>query len=71
MDSDVNHSIQVGSLKWKSATEVLCNHNILLRLKKKISKLAIRPVLLHGMKCWALKSPHLQKISEADIRMLH
>ena len=28
IDSDVNHRIQAGWLKWRSATGVLCDHNI-------------------------------------------
>ena len=29
VDSDVNHRIQAGWLKWRSAAEVLCDRNIL------------------------------------------
>ena len=34
IDSDVNHRIQAGWLKWRSATGILCDRNILLRLKE-------------------------------------
>jgi len=30
IDSDANHRFQAGWLKWRSATEVLCDRNILL-----------------------------------------
>ena len=35
INSDVNHRIQAGWLKWRSATGVLCDRNILLWLKGK------------------------------------
>ena len=38
INSDVNHRIQVGWLKWRSATGVLCDHNIPLWLKKKFCR---------------------------------
>ena len=36
IDSDVNHRIQTGWLKWRSATGVLCDRNIPLLLKGKL-----------------------------------
>ena len=35
IDSDVNHRIQAGWLKWRRATGVLCDRNIPLWLKGK------------------------------------
>ena len=37
IDSDVNHKIQAGWLKWRSTTEVLCDRNIHLWLKGVLS----------------------------------
>ena len=47
IDSDVNHRIQADWLKWRSATGVLCDHNIPLWLKGKFYRTAIRPALLY------------------------
>ena len=46
IDSDVNHRIQAGWLKWRSATGVLCDRNIPLWLRT-----AIRSALLYGTEC--------------------
>lgn len=35
INTNVNHKIQAGQLKWRSVTGMLCNHNISLRLKEK------------------------------------
>ena len=53
--SHVNHRIQVDWLKWRITIEVLCYHNILLWLMGKFYQTAIRPALLYGTKCWAIK----------------
>jgi len=51
INSDVNHRMQIGWLKWKSATGVLCDRNISLWLKGKFYRTAIRPTLLYGTEC--------------------
>lgn len=47
INSNVNHKIQIGWLKWR----VLCDCNILVRIKKFFYRTSINPVLLYGMKC--------------------
>jgi len=44
-------------------TGVLCDRNILLWLKGKFYRTAIRPALLCGTECWAIKRYHAQKMS--------
>ena len=41
IDSDVNHRIQTGWLKWRNTTGVLCDRNIPLWLKGKFYRTAI------------------------------
>ena len=69
INSDVNNRIQAGWLKWRSATGVLCDRNIPLWLKRKFYRTAIRPALLCGTECWAIKRYHAQKMSVAEMRM--
>ena len=70
IDGDVNHRIKVGWMKWKSATGVLCDRRMPLRLKGKFYRMTIRPALLYGTECWAAKRHHIQKMSVAEMRML-
>ena len=63
INSDVNHRIQAGWLKWRSAIGVLCDRKIPLWLKGKFL------ALLYGTECWAIKRYHAQKISVAEMRM--
>ena len=46
-------------------------NNIPLWLKGKFYRTAIMPSLLYGTECWAIKRYHVQKMSVAEIRMLH
>ncbi|KAL6560073.1 hypothetical protein OROHE_006311 [Orobanche hederae] len=70
LDGDVAHRIKAGWLKWKSATRVLCDPGMPHRLKGKFYRMAIRPALLYGTECWAVKQCHVQKMNVAEMRML-
>ncbi|KAL6532781.1 hypothetical protein OROGR_013741 [Orobanche gracilis] len=70
LDGDVAYRIKAGWLKWKSATGVLCDPDMPHRLKGKFYRTAIRPALLYGTECWAVKQCHVQKMNVAEMRML-
>ena len=70
IDSDVNHRIQAGWLKWRSAIGVLYDRNIPLWLKEKFYRTAIRSALLYDTECWGIKKHHAQKMSVAEMCML-
>ncbi|KAL6516422.1 hypothetical protein OROGR_019727 [Orobanche gracilis] len=70
LDGDVAHRIKAGWLKWKSAIGVLCDPDMPHRLKGKFYRTAIRPTLLYGTECWAVKQCHVQKMNVAEMRML-
>ncbi|CAN6573782.1 unnamed protein product [Malus baccata var. baccata] len=53
LDGDLNHRIQAGWMKCKSASGVLCDRRMPLKLKGKFYRTAIRPAMLYGTECWA------------------
>ncbi|KAM1528699.1 hypothetical protein ACFXTI_017714 [Malus domestica] len=55
LDGDLNHRIQAGWMKWKSASDVLCDRRMPLKLKENFYRTAIRPAMLYGTECWAVK----------------
>lgn len=67
---DVTHRIKSGWLKWRAATGVLCDKRIPLKLKGKFYRVAIRPALLYGSECWAIKKAQEQRLEVAEMRML-
>ena len=43
---------------------------VLLKLKGKFYRTAIRPAMLYGTECWAVKSQQENKLNVAEMRML-
>ena len=39
----------------ESASRVLCDSRIPIKLKGKFYLIALRPAMLYGIKCWAIK----------------
>ncbi|KAM2196754.1 hypothetical protein ACFX1Q_000243 [Malus domestica] len=54
-------------MRWKSASGVLCDRRRPLKLKGKFYKTAIRPAMLYGIECWAVKHQH---VGVVEMRML-
>ena len=67
---DVTHRIQVGWLKWRGASGVLCDRRLPTKLKGKFYRTAIRPAMLYGSECWAAKKQNGNKMRVAEMRML-
>ncbi|KAH1225701.1 Craniofacial development protein 2 [Glycine max] len=70
IEGDVNHRIQAGWMKWRKASEVLCDAKVPIKLKGKFYRTTVRPAILYGTECWAVKSQHETKVGVAEMRML-
>ncbi|KAL5166070.1 FHA domain-containing protein FHA2 [Glycine soja] len=70
IEGDVNHRIQAGWMKWRKASGVLCDAKVPIKLKEKFYRTAVRPTILYGTECWAVKSQHENKVGVAEMRML-
>ncbi|XP_070044883.1 uncharacterized protein [Nicotiana tomentosiformis] len=67
---DVTHRIGARWMKWRLASGVLCDKNVLLRLKGKFYKVVVRPTMLYEAECWPVKNSHVQHMKVAKMRML-
>ena len=56
-------------MKWRSALRVLCDRRIPIKLKGKFYKTVIRPAMLYGIKCWAVKRKNIQKMTVVEMIM--
>ncbi|KAE8681859.1 Detected protein of unknown function [Hibiscus syriacus] len=65
-----DEDVEAGWLKWRAATGVLCDKKVPLKLKGKFYRMAIRPALLYGSECWAIKKDHVRRMEAAEMRML-
>jgi hypothetical protein len=70
IDEDLSHRIKSGWLKWRQASDVLCDPRVSLKLKGKFYRTVIRPVMLYGAECWPTKRRHIQQLSVAGMRMV-
>jgi hypothetical protein len=55
IDEDVSYRIKVSCLKWRQASDVLCDSRVPLKLKGKFYRAAIRPAMLYGVEYWPTK----------------
>ena len=62
-EEDLNHWIRTNWMKWRSASCVLCNHRILIKLKGKVCKAVIRSIMFYDTKGWDIKQQHVHKMS--------
>ncbi|GKC86014.1 zinc finger CCCH domain-containing protein 6 [Tanacetum coccineum] len=70
IEDDVTHRIQVGWLKWRAATGILCDQKVLLKLKGKFYRVAIRLAMLYGVRVLAVNEvvTIVNKIREGRLR---
>nr|XP_043630162.1 uncharacterized protein LOC122601470 [Erigeron canadensis] len=67
---DVTHRIQAGWMRWRAASGVMCDKRIPLKLKGKFYRVAIRPAILCGSKCWPMTKVQASPVEVAEMRML-
>jgi hypothetical protein len=51
IDEDVCHQIKAGWMKCWKASDIICDKNVLQKLKGKFYKTSVRPAMLYGAEC--------------------
>ena len=59
----MNYKIREKLMKRRSASRILCDHIIYIKLKREFYKTAIRPTMLYDTECEAVKKQHIHKMS--------
>ena len=49
---------------------VMCDKKMPIKLKDKIYKTIVKPAMIYGSECWAVKKNDIQKLHTTDMRML-
>ena len=62
--------IQAGWSNWKKVSGVLCGTKMLMRLKGKVYRTVVRPVLLYGAGTWPMIRRLEQRLDVTEMRML-
>ena len=66
----VNNRVHIAWLKWRETTGVMCDRNISTKLKDKVYKTAIKPVMAYGAECWEVRKKEARKLHTTEMRML-
>ena len=51
----MTHRIQSGWKNWKRVSGLLCDRRLRLRVKGKVYKTVVRPVMMYGADTWTVK----------------
>ena len=68
-EKDVNNRVKIAWSKWRETTGVMCDRNLPTKLKDKVYKMAIKPAMVYGAECWAVRKKE-RKLHTTEIRML-
>lgn len=69
-DDDVTHCIGAAWIKWRFASEFLCDKKVPPKLKGKFCRVIIRPSLLYRVEHWPAKNSYVQKIHVTEMKIL-
>src|SRR3984885_572296 len=69
-EHDIRNRIKIAWQKWRELTGVLCDTKMPIRLKGKIYKTMIRPVMLYGAEAWAMTRREEEILERAEMKML-
>ena len=69
-EHDVKARISSGWMKWRSSTGVLCDKRMPNKLKGKLYRTVVRPAMMFGSQCWALKKNGENAMATAEMKML-
>ena len=54
----------------RSATGVICDKKVPVKLKVKIYQTVIKPTMLYGAECWAMRKKEEYLLNKTEMRML-
>ena len=60
-------TVLVNKIDTKWMPSVVCDCRMPIKLKGKFYKIAIKPIMFHDTKCWAIKRPSIHKMSVVEI----
>ena len=67
---EVKARVKAAWLKWRETKGVVCDRRIPRRVKIKIYKTVIRPVLMYGAETWALRKQEENLLVRTEMRMI-
>ena len=69
-EKDVEERIKAGWSKWREVSGIVCDRRMPRRLKIKIYKTVVRPVIVYGAETWALRKKEERKLERTEMKMI-
>ena len=66
----VKQRVKVAWMKWREMSGVTCDKRMPRKLKCKICRTVIRPVLLYGAECWTIRKKKENLLKRTEMQML-
>ena len=67
---DVQERVKAGWRKWGEVSAVMNDKRMGMRLKAKVYRLVVQPVLTYGTECWALNKRDEKRLEVTQMNML-
>ena len=68
-EKDINNRVNIARLKCRETTGVMCDKNIQTQLKDKVYKTALKPAIVYGAECWAVRKKEGTRLHTTEMRM--
>ena len=67
---DVDGRIKVTWSGWRDLSGVIYDKKVPMKLKSKLYKTVVRPAMVYGSECWALRKQEEQRLHTTEMKML-
>ena len=67
---DVDGRIKVAWSRWRDLSGVIYDKKVPMKLKSKLYKTVVRPAMVYGSECWALRKQEEQRLHTTEMKML-
>ena len=67
---DVDGRIKVAWSRWRDLSGVIYDKKVHMKLKSKLYKTVVRPAMVYGSECWALRKQEEQRLHTTEMKMI-
>ena len=67
---DVDGRIKVARPRWRDLSGVIYDKEVPVKLKSKLYTTVVRPAMVYGSECWALREQEEQRLHTTEMKML-
>ena len=70
MGKDVDGRIKVAWSRWRDLSGVIYDKKVPMKLKSKLYKTVVRPAMVYGSECWAMRKQEEQRLHTTEMKIL-